>query len=82
MTNSASFLESSGRKYTEPMKTKLAGAMPGVEYLIDGRGQRTAAVISLKKHRILWEDMFDAYLAARSARKELDKCHENAILPD
>ena len=53
----------SRRKYTEPMKTKPAVSMPGVEYLIDGRGLRTAFVIRLKKHRTMWEDMLDAYLA-------------------
>ena len=36
---------------------------PAGEYVIDGRGLRTAVAISLKKHRILWEDMFDSYLA-------------------
>ncbi len=37
--------------------------MPGIEFLKDGRGRRKAVLIDLKKHKRLWEDLYDAYLA-------------------
>lgn len=39
--------------------------MPGIEYLIDGKGRKKAVLIDLKKHKELWEDVYDAYLAQR-----------------
>ncbi len=39
--------------------------MPGVEFLIDRKGRKKAVLIDLKKHRGLWEDLFDAYVAYR-----------------
>lgn len=37
--------------------------MPGIEFLIDHRGRKKAVLIDLKKHQVLWEDLYDAYLA-------------------
>ena len=37
--------------------------MPGIEFLRDKKGRRKAVLIDLKKHRRLWEDLYDAYLA-------------------
>jgi hypothetical protein len=37
--------------------------MPGVEFLRDRKGRRKAVLIDLKKHKQLWEDLYDAYLA-------------------
>jgi len=31
--------------------------------MVDERGQKTAAVIDLRKHEQLWEDFYDALLA-------------------
>lgn len=37
--------------------------MPGIEFLIDRKGQKKAVLIDLRKHKGLWEDLYDAYLA-------------------
>jgi len=39
--------------------------MPGIEFLIDQKGRKKAVLIDLKKHKRLWEDLFDAYVAHR-----------------
>ena len=39
--------------------------MPGVEFLFDRKGRKKAVLIDLKKHKGLWEDLFDAYVAHR-----------------
>jgi hypothetical protein len=45
------------------MDTKHSVDMPGVEFLVNDRGQRRAVLIDLKKHGALWEgDLYDAYL--------------------
>ncbi len=37
--------------------------MRGVQYLVDGRGERRAVVIDLKKQGELWEDFYDRAVA-------------------
>ncbi len=37
--------------------------MPGIEFLIDRKGHKKAVLIDLKKHKGLWEDLYDAYIA-------------------
>ena len=37
--------------------------MRGIEFLIDRNGRKKAVLIDLKKHKGLWEDLFDAYIA-------------------
>ena len=46
--------------------------MPGIEFLRDRKGRQKAVLIDLKKHRRLWEDLYDAYLAytRRGERRE------------
>jgi hypothetical protein len=46
--------------------------MPGIEFLRDRKGRRKAVLIDLKKHKKLWEDLYDAYLAhsRRGERRE------------
>ena len=39
--------------------------MPGIEFLIDRKGRKNAVLIDLKKHKGLWEDLYDAYVAHR-----------------
>jgi len=39
--------------------------MPGIEFLIDRKGRKKAVLIDLKKHKELWEDLYDAYVAHR-----------------
>lgn len=41
--------------------------MKGVQFVVDDRGAKTAAVIDLKHYPELWEDFYDAALA--DARK-------------
>lgn len=36
--------------------------MPGIEFVVDARGRKTAALVNLKKHGPLLEDLIDAYL--------------------
>ncbi len=43
--------------------------MTGIQFLTDERGQKTAAVIDLRTHKELWEDIQDV-LVSRARRKE------------
>ena len=43
--------------------------MTGIQFITDESGRRTAAVIDLKKHKALWEDIEDV-LVSRSRRLE------------
>jgi len=43
--------------------------MTGIQFITDEKGHKTAAVIDLKKHRTLWEDIQDV-LVSRSRRHE------------
>ena len=47
------------------MDAKALSHIPGVEFVVDNRGHKTAVLISLKQHRPLWEDMFDALLVEK-----------------
>ncbi len=37
--------------------------MSGITFLVDERGDKTAAVINLRRHRRLWEDFYDTLIA-------------------
>ncbi|MGA3205086.1 MAG: hypothetical protein ABSF12_21530 [Bryobacteraceae bacterium] len=43
--------------------------MTGIQFITDEKGRKTAAVIDLKKHKALWEDIEDV-LVSRSRRQE------------
>jgi hypothetical protein len=43
--------------------------MTGIQFITDDTGRKTAAVIDLKKHKMLWEDIQDV-LVSRSRRHE------------
>jgi hypothetical protein len=43
--------------------------MTGIQFITDERGRKTAAVIDLRKHKALWEDIEDI-LVSRSRRHE------------
>jgi hypothetical protein len=43
--------------------------MTGIQFITDARGRKTAAVVDLKKHKALWEDIEDV-LVSRSRRHE------------
>ena len=52
-----------------PMETKHSVEIPGVEFLVDDRGEKRAVLIDLKKHRALWEDLYDAYVVHARRRE-------------
>ncbi len=60
------------RRYTGDVNEDSQMNMPGIEFLRDRKGRRKAVLIDLKKHRRLWEDLYDAYLAhsRRGERRE------------
>jgi len=37
--------------------------MEGVQFIVNNKGQRTGVLIDLKRHRDLWEDLYDGLLA-------------------
>jgi hypothetical protein len=41
----------------------------GIQFITDEKGRKTAAVIDLKTHKALWEDIADV-LVSRSRRNE------------
>jgi hypothetical protein len=43
--------------------------MIGIQFITDEKGRRTAAIIDLKKHEALWEEIEDG-LILESRRKE------------
>ena len=43
--------------------------MNGIQFITDEKGRKTAAVIDLKKHKALWEDIQDV-LVSQSRRRE------------
>jgi hypothetical protein len=43
--------------------------MTGIQYITDEKGRKTAAILDLKKHKALWEDIQDV-LVSRSRRRE------------
>ncbi len=43
--------------------------MKGVQFVIDEKGEKTAAVIDLKQHSELWEDFYDAAVARSRAQE-------------
>ncbi len=56
--------------------------MSGIQYLTDEKGHKTAAVIDLKVHKALWEDIQDV-LVSKARRREkgvpLDKVKAGLI---
>lgn len=45
--------------YTATSSEEWPMNMPGIEFLRDRKGRRKAVLIDLKKHRQLWEDLYD-----------------------
>jgi hypothetical protein len=49
--------------------------MSGVTFMVDSKGEKTAAVIDLRRYRKLWEDFYDTVLVesrAKEPREALD----------
>ena len=47
------------------MSAKPSPNVPGIDFLVDALGRRKSVVIDLRRHRALWEDIYDAYLAGK-----------------
>ncbi len=43
--------------------------MTGIKFLVNGKGERTAVQIDLKKHGRFWEDFCDALVANERAQE-------------
>jgi hypothetical protein len=43
--------------------------MKGVQFVVDGQGNKTAVIINLKRYANLWEDFYDSAVA-ESRKKE------------
>ena len=43
--------------------------MSGITFIVDSRGEKTAAVIDLRRYRKLWEDFYDTVLVASRAKE-------------
>ena len=43
--------------------------MRGIQFLINEKGEKTAALIDLKKHGELWEDFHDSLIAISRANE-------------
>ena len=63
---------------TESGRRKLKG----VDFIVDEDGERKAVVISLKQHRVLWEDFYDTLLAQErqnEPRETLDEVCQRVL---
>ena len=52
-----------GSLYSVWMSVRSLKEIPGIEFVVDARGRRKSVIIDLERHRALWEDLFDAYVA-------------------
>lgn len=56
--------------------------MTGIQFIVNERGEKTAAVIDLKKHRALWEDFLDIMTARErqdEPRESLDEVRRRLV---
>ena len=44
--------------------------MTGIQFLTDEKGRKTAALIDIKKHRALWEDIEDGLISESRRRRK------------
>jgi len=50
--------------------------MSGVSFVIDEHGKKTAAVIDLRRHGRLWEDIYDSMVVAARAHEPRESLEE------
>ena len=43
--------------------------MKGIQFVTNDRGQKIAVLIDLRRHRALWEDLYDGLTARQRARE-------------
>jgi mRNA-degrading endonuclease RelE of RelBE toxin-antitoxin system len=48
---------------------RLRGVMKGIQFVTNEKGEKTAILIDLKRHRNLWEDFYDSLLVAQRANE-------------
>jgi hypothetical protein len=60
----------------KPTASPSVQAMSGVSYIVDERGQKTAAVIDLRKHARLWEDFCDSATAKKRGSESRESLAE------
>jgi len=41
----------------------------GIHFVVDDKGNKTSVLIDLKEHGELWEDFYDAMLAAKRSKE-------------
>ena len=50
--------------------------MSGISFVIDEHGKKTAAVIDLRRHGQLWEDIYDSLTVAARAQEPRESLEE------
>ena len=50
--------------------------MSGIDFLVDERGNKKAAVIDLRRHRFIWEDFSDALIVQMRAGEPRESLEE------
>src|SRR5271157_299196 len=58
-----------GLPWVSGVKSTKGFPMTGIQFITDAKGRKTAAIIDLKKHKALWEDIQDV-LVSRSRQHE------------
>jgi hypothetical protein len=56
--------------------------MKGVSYLVDESGKKTAAILDLRRHHRIWEDVYDRLLIEsrrHEPRESLDQVRKRLI---
>ena len=65
------------------MPTNSSGRkLKGVDFVVDEDGEKKAVIISLKRHRALWEDFYDTLLAQErqhEPRETLDEVRKRVL---
>lgn len=56
--------------------------MNGIQFITDARSRKTAAVIDLKKHSALWEDIEDVLVSRLAAPRKTHSARKGEGWPD
>jgi hypothetical protein len=52
-----------------PRSFRQVVCMSGISFMVDEQGRKTAAIIDLREHEQLWEDIYDSLLVASRANE-------------
>ena len=58
-----------GKRWSSGSPAGIVCGMSGITFMVDSRGEKTAAVIDLRRHRKLWEDFYDTVLVETRANE-------------